>query len=299
MPVKKTFCWYLIILALVVTSCNNTSNDSEENTLEDTTTVTSIDLSEDMMSIMQSIPSPLEMTSLIKESGAKYNEQILNSPENVKKYNTNYQQALNMGVYGADLTYINIYEKPAAIEYLNAVNKLATALKVNQFFDFAKLKSLAGKSSNADSLLYETTTNFNEMDAYLRDQKRSELSALVIAGAWLEGLHIATEVASANKSKEIIERIGEQKINLDNVMLILNNYKKDPYFANLLNDFQALNTAFDQVTITYDQKEAETKEVDGQLVVVDNSTSTVNITDEQLNNIISITKSLRSKIIGA
>ena len=59
-------------------------------------------------SVLQQIPSPLEISVLLKESGTKYDNALLNSPDKLSSYNSNYQKALNLGIYGTDLGYTNI-----------------------------------------------------------------------------------------------------------------------------------------------------------------------------------------------
>src|SRR4051794_1185537 len=76
--------------------------------------------------IIKSIPSPLEISMMIKESGSDYDNRILNSDENYSKYNSNFKKALNLGIYGADLGYINIYDKSTdALSYLTSIKSLA------------------------------------------------------------------------------------------------------------------------------------------------------------------------------
>src|SRR5260221_14777179 len=62
-------------------------------------------------SILQPIPSPLEISVLLKQSGTKYNSAILNSSDNLPQYNRHYKKALNLGIYGTDLGYTNIYQQ--------------------------------------------------------------------------------------------------------------------------------------------------------------------------------------------
>ena len=136
------------------------------------------------------------------------------------------------------------------------------------------------------------------MDAYLRKQKRGELSVLIVSGAWLEGLNIACQVAKANPNEQMDERIGEQKMALDNIMLILNLCKKNDYFVGLTKDFQKLKKIYDGVTITYIDAEPETKEINGQLVIIDKSTSTINMTKQQRNEIIATVNAIRNKLVN-
>lgn len=292
----------VLLPALLLVSCGGTEdkleqvvkpNDSLSGPLKP------LDVSEETINgIIQSIPTPIEIASLLKANGATYDAAILNNTENSNKYNTNYSKSLNIGIYSADLGYINIYEKTfSAINYLSTVKGLADDIKVGQFFDFETLKRLATNNNNYDSLLYVSTDNFNKMDGFLREQKRGELSVLMISGAWLEGLYIATQVNAQSNNKELKERIGFEKINLDNILVILNAYKQDKYFAGIVSEFDKLKAIYDKVKITYEYKEPETKEVNGQLVIVNNSKSTVNISDEQVKEITSTLSQVRANLV--
>jgi hypothetical protein len=249
--------------------------------------------------IIMSIPSPLEMATMLKDNGQGYDANLLNPSTNLIKYNTNYKTAFNIGVYSADLGYINIYEKTfSAMSYLQNIKQLGDQIHIGQFFDFETLKRLATNTKNYDSLIFISTDNFNKMDAHLRTQNRNELSVLMISGAWLEGVHIACQVAKQKPNKELTERLGFEKINLDNILVILNAYKNDQYFGKIVTEFEKLKEIYGKITISYTYVEPETKEVNGQLVIVNKSKSTVNITDEQLKEIIAEIARVREIMIN-
>ena len=78
---------------------------------------------------------------------------MLNQPDHVGDYNSIYTKAINLGVYGTDMGYINLHEKTADVfGYLKAIKGLADDLKVGHFFDLTTLKRLTDNSSNMDSL---------------------------------------------------------------------------------------------------------------------------------------------------
>lgn len=301
---KKSWRFSALALTFFFFSCGNggeqNQGDDFDELLEEESTESAKRISDEVLTeLIQRIPSPVEIVSLIKASGAEYSESMLNPTENTEKYTTSYQQAFNLGVYGADLGYINIYEKTiSSLSYLNAVKEMADNIKVGQFFDFNTLKRLSSNKENMDSLLYITTSNFNRMDEYLREQGREDLSILSVAGTWLEGLHITCQVASETGNAELIERIGEQKLPMADISLLLDQYKDDENMAKIAEDFNRIKIAFDAVTIKTTQGEPEMKEVDGRLVIVDNSSSKVNISEETLGNIIEIVEDVRNKCIN-
>jgi hypothetical protein len=253
---------------------------------------------EAMEEIVQNVSSPIEMAALIKEIGTPFSIDYLATTDFVDRYNTSYQMAYILGVFGADLGYMNIYDKNTQIlDYLTAINKLADGIYVGQFFDFATLKRLATSRENLDSLMYISVNSFNNMDFYLRENQRGQLSALMITGIWVEGMYLATQVARKNANPLLYQRIGEQKLNMNNLFLILNAYKSQKNIQDLIDVLNEIKIEFDQVEITYEMGEPETVEQDGMIMIVQNEKSIVHITDEQMQKIIQITEKVRNQLI--
>lgn len=292
------------VLVALMTACGSEKKTDEQAFLEglDSTKAEGPSISEGVIGdVLQRIPAPLEISVLLKESGKKYNSSYLNSPDNTSKYNSNYKKALNLGVYGTDLGYTNIYEQNNdGVKYMGSIKSLADGLNIGQFFDIETIGRLATNSKNLDSLLLITTQNFNSINHYLQTQDRSNLSVLFLTGGWIEALHILCEVAAANPTnKELQETIGEQKIILENIMLLLSFYKDtDPNMAALLTDVEELKKAYDKVKVTYTYKESTFEIVDGVMVIKDNSSSTIEITPEDVSSIKSITQEIRNKVIS-
>lgn len=291
------------LVALFLWSCGGGKKPDDQaflNSLEDSTKKGPTIDEEVINSILQQIPSPLEISVLLKESGTRYNVGILNTADNLSKYNSNYKKALNLGVYGTDLGYTNIYEKNEdGIKYLSSIKSLADGLNIGQFFDIETIGRLATNSKNLDSLLLITTQNFNSINHYLQTQSRANLSVLLLTGGWVEAMQITCQVASKDpKNKELMEKIGEQKIILEQIVLLLGFYKDDANMASLLRDMGDLKTAFDKINILYTYKESSMEIVGGVAVIKDNSTTTIKITEEDVRNITSLINSIRSKIIS-
>jgi hypothetical protein len=292
------------LILIVLSACGPGKKPDEQAFLEslDSAKTEGPTISEEVIGdILQQIPSPNEISVILKESGKKYNVSYLNPADNRSKYNSNYKKALNLGIYGTDLGYTNIYEQNQdGVKYMEAIKDLADGLNIGQFFDIETVGRLATNSKNLDSLLLITTQNFNSINHYLQTQSRANLSVLLLTGGWLEALHVTTEVAQANPgNKELQETIGEQKIILENVMLLLSFYKEsDQNMASLLTDMEELKKVFDKVSITYTYKESTFEIVDGVMVIKDNSSSTIQITNEDIAAIKAVTDSIRNKIIS-
>lgn len=251
-----------------------------------------------MTQMVENVSSPVEMAALIKSIGVPFSQKYLASTDNSDTYNTSFSKAFNLGIFGADLGYLNMYSKTSSVlEYITVIKKLAEGINVGQFFDFNTLKRLATNNENIDSLMYISVHSFNVMDKYLQKNKRSNLSALMVAGVWVEGLYLATQVQKDRPNKKLAENIGEQKTILSEILIILNNYKKEKYIADLITEVNKIKAEFDPVTISIIKGEPEQIIENGMLTIKQNEKSVVNITDDQLKRIISITEQVRNNLV--
>ena len=68
-------------------------------------------------------------------------------------------------------------------------------------------------------------------------------------------------------------------------------------FKSIVQNLNQLKTLYDKIPITYEYHEPESVEVDGRLVIVDKSTSTVNITEEQVDQIGELVEQIRTRLV--
>ncbi len=301
--IRKLYNVFIIAFLLFYASCGQDSkNGSGELNVPDSVLQTNNnrEFSDGQMSeIIETFSSPIEMAALIEATGVPFTKEFLMPTNNPDYYDTNFKRALGLGMLGVDLGYLNIYNQTGpVVNYITLITKLADGMKVGQFFDFATLKRLASNKENVDSLMYISVNSFNQMDQYLRENQRNNLSTLVVAGVWMEGLYLAGQVVKESPNEAISERIGEQKIVLGKIILLLRHYKSDPNIKSLLDDFLELQEVYKDVKITIVKGEPETTVKNGRLVIEQKETSHVNITDAQIKEIINLSESIRNKLIG-
>src|SRR6185369_8628162 len=88
-----------------------------------------------------SVPSPIQTALLIQKSGVTYDKSILNPGNKNGQYASDFTQALNLGIYGADLGYVSMYNQTQdALGYLAGVKQLADKLGVSAAFDQQTMK---------------------------------------------------------------------------------------------------------------------------------------------------------------
>jgi hypothetical protein len=292
---KVIFCFVVVSL---ITGCRSGERGADL-TLPDSLLNGGPEMAEDVMQdIVQNISSPVEMAALIKELGVEYSNRYLSTTDRVDDLSSSFQQAFNLGIYVADLGYLNMYNKTTAVvDYLTAIKTLADNIKVGQFFDFTTLKRLATNNQNLDSLMYISVHSFNEMDNYLHSNNRTNLSALIVSGVWIEGLYLGTQVYKTSPDELLSERIGEQKLTLDQLILILGNFSGDKQYRNLVQELGKLKEIYDGITISTVYGEPEMIEENGTLTIVQNTKSIVEISADQLDKIVKITEEVRNRLI--
>ena len=254
---------------------------------------------EAMNDIIGNMSSPVEMAALIKSTGVPFNQKYLASTSKVDNLDTDFKQALNLGIYGCDLGYLNMYEKTGSIiNSMQAIKKLADQLRIGHFFDFNTIKRLATNNENIDSLMYISVSSFNNMDEYLRDNNRSDISSLLVTGMWVEGMYLACQVVKEDPNPQLRDRIGDSKIVLSDLLLILKNYKSNQAFAKLVTEVEKIKKEYENVSIHVESGEPEMIEVDGMLMFKPNDVQIVNMSDETLAKIISAIENTRAMIIN-
>jgi len=296
--VRKLFLSLLVIVFMATCQSTQTGNDEDFVLPPDDASLTTGTEVDGLQEIVQSFNNPVEMAALLKDVGVPFSMKYLCPTNNADDYNTNFKKALGLGVLSVDLGYLNIYNKSSSIiNYITVIKRLADGLKIGQFFDFQSIKTLATTSDNLDSLMYLCVNSFNQMDTYLRDNKRSHLSILIVTGMWVEGLYLASQVYKEKPNKDVGERIGEQKIILNEIYQILKKYQTDKNFSGLVKDLEEIKKVFDEVKITYEVGEPQTVEKGGVVTIIQNDKSTVTISAEQLKEITTRTEKIRTKLI--
>ena len=246
--------------------------------------------------IFYSIPSPMETASLLKKAGADYNSKILNDVKNVDKYTAASKQALNLGVYGADLSYTSVFNHTQeSMFYTSCAKKLADRLGVSSAFNDSTLEVMEKNKGDRDKLLDVISETYWGVDAYLKENGRDNISALMIAGGWVEGLYIATQVAKGNSTVELKQRIAEQKLSLKDLVGLMSTYEAgDAALDGVKADLAALEVLFEGVAVG--GGEQTTSEKDGVITV--GGTGAAALTEDQLAAIRDKAATIRNNYIN-
>ena len=295
---KTTLFASCIAITLAFVACGSSTTENSGAEIVDTADATTKVKDVKAQNVFYSIPSPIETTTLLKAAGAKYDAKILNPIENASKYESVASKAMNLGIYGSDLSFTSIFDQTQeSMLYLRCTNKLASGLGISGAFDESTTSRIEANMQNRDSLLAIISDSYWNADAYLKDNGQPGVSALIVAGGWMEGLYIAVKIANTTKNQGIVTRIGEQKLSLENLIALLDSYKADnESIPGLLTQLNDLKKVFDSIpTVPAGETAVSTDKDKGVTTVGNNSTFT--LTAEQLKQITDKSTEIRNKMI--
>ncbi len=203
---------------------------------------------EDQDSETYLLPSPLQIASIFKNSGLTFMQGLTATIKDGSQFNSQYEQALNMGLYSADLSY-DVLNKQTddAMKYLNVVKSLSDKLGFGSVFESNSfMKRFQANMSSTDSLAALIAELQMETDTYLENNKQKYIGVIAFAGAWVESMHIGGIVYQKEKNASVSSRISEQMNILEGLIKLLSKYQgSDSHIAGLITELKTIKTAYE------------------------------------------------------
>lgn len=212
------------------------------------------------------IPTAFEVVKLLNKAGASYILSLNNPVENVDKYFTEKSKALNLGVYGADLSYASTYQmKQETMNYLNVSKKLIEDLQITSAFNKDFADRVESNLDNKDELIQIITDSFYDTYEFLMNEGKDNISLLVMTGSWIEGLYITTQIALVSQNNEdILKIIANQKDPINKLFELMEPFTNDAAVAEVKEMLKPIKSMFDEVEgeeITPEQFDKIEKEI--------------------------------------
>lgn len=286
------------LLALFSWSCSSKTDKKQSFTAQQPQTIDTVSLIIQYDGSLFPIPSPYQVAKLVKSHSIPFNHDAVNETNNAKRYSTIFKKALNFGVYGANLNYLNIYNRtPESITYLATLKQLSEELGISAAFSPELFRKIENNITNQDSLLKLLGSSYREIDGFLHDNDRKDVGALIIAGGWVESLYLLTTAAQSSANREIINRIGEQKHPLNNLIEVLSPYYYRTHeHTDFVDKLVDLAYEFDGIIYSYSYKEPK---IDKENKITHiNSQSRVIMSEYHLSIISQKIEVIRNSIIG-
>lgn len=249
-------CGVALCVATFIASCGSktaTTTDFEDNI---DAAIDSTSMAEDLnksKTILYTLPSPIEMASLIKESNVKYDEDMLNKLSMADKYSSNLKMAINLGIYSSDMSFASMFnQSQKTVEYFSTIQGLTSRLGIVKLIDEATIKRLEENGTSKDDILNVISDVYMDVNQYLTENNRKNIAVMVLTGGWVEGLYIALNLTNGKPNQELIERIVAQKLALSTVLSIIdqnNPNDADEDLNYLKNKILEIKMFFDEVRV--------------------------------------------------
>lgn len=253
---KSTSSFLLFLPVAILVSCSSDNQNKEIQTVVDTTiseqtTKDTVDAFTHFKyeMVISNIPFPFELLDKLYSAQISFVEENMNPASNLSKYNQSNAKALGLGVYGADLAYAVTYEQFQQIgAYVKNTKKLAEELNIPLAFNQEMMDRYNKFKGNKDSLAKVVYDSYNQVDKTLKNNERIGMAGLVVVGSWLEGVYLTTKsfVNAANHEgkKEVYEIILQQKNHLENIIKLLEEFKNEKPFAEILTDLNEIKAVY-------------------------------------------------------
>jgi len=247
---KKIFAGVVIAMLFVssvtYTSCKNRAAQKEQQQ-EELDQVGQIE--KQIEKNVYPLPTSAEVIKMLTDLEVGFIIGISNPVENVKKYFSSTTRALNLGVYGADLSYATLYNmQQEVINNMSAIRSLANELNMSKIYNEELYEKIKQNFDNRDQLVSILTSAFNDTYAYLSENDQQPLALLVVGGAWVEGMYLTTHVSEAAYQVPDIARVLlEQKKSFELYMEITQPYMNDASvsdFVKLLEPVKKVYAGF-------------------------------------------------------
>ena len=195
------------------------------------------------------LPTSANVIKMLTELEVGYIIGISNPVENTKKYFSSSTRALNLGVYGADLSYATLYNmQQEVINYLNAIRTLSNELNMSKIYNEELYEKIKLNFDNRDELVKILTKAFNDTYSYLSENEQQSLALLVVGGAWLEGMYLTTNVSEAAYQVAGISGVLlEQKKSFELLLEITKPYTSDPSISDFLKLLDPVKKVYDGI----------------------------------------------------
>lgn len=252
-----------LVASLMATFCvscvrTQTTTNFEDSVAADSAAVGGGTREDDLnksRTILYTLPAPIEMASIIKETGVRFDDQLLAPLSKSGKYSTNLKMALNLGIYATDMSVSGMFsQSQRMVDYLNTLKALTQKLGIVKVLDedvVAKLERSDMSRQEALGVISEVYMNTNQ---YLAENNRRNIATVVMTGAWVEGLYLALNLIDPDKlNADIVGRLVAQKLAMATMLNIIDGMNADGSDG----DLTYLRSKMDEIEVIFNAVELQ------------------------------------------
>ncbi len=257
---KANLSIFFVIVSFLIFSCSGDENSDENTSNSSDTSIDNIDLPNELgldsgEVKMFTMPTPLQIATALRIMKVDYNENLLLENGNIA-VGSDVDLSLGLGMYLTDLGYATVYNNTQkSLSYAKDIQFIMEELPIALYINDGFRKRFNDNIDNQDSLCKIILEGYNEANQYISETENEALGLLILTGSYIEGLHLATSSNVSNIWLEEHDNIFiQQKLFLDNFLVLLDGYSANTKIAMVIEKLTTLKTAFDEINIHFNDE---------------------------------------------
>lgn len=233
-----------IIAAITTASLSSCKRSQTTTNFEDTVAQSATSAADDSTmtddlnkskTIMYTLPAPIEMASIIKETGVRFDDQLIADVSKASHYTSNLKMALNLGIYATDMSLSGMFNQShRMVDYLNTMRDMTKSLGIINILEEEIVSKLENTELTREDALNVISEVYMKVNQNLTENNRRNIAVMVMAGAWVEGIHLALNIVNADKlNADITNRIVSQKLTIATLLNIIDSQDPEGEDADL------------------------------------------------------------------
>ncbi len=286
---------YLLLFAVILVLLSGCKNPKSNRDQVEGEQYVALEQIEEVKEIYYRFPSPDEMLNFIDREKLTFNDELLLPIDYSKGYLDSKSQALNLGVYIADLAYITLFQRQKeALIYFQVIYGLSDKIRISSAFDPNMIIRYENNLKNIDSLRVLSDEALIDITNFLVRNDKERVFAVISVGGFVESLYLAFQLCGDfSENNLLVQRISDQKLVLENLINYSTEFSSDHNVSDAIEIIKPIRALYSELP----SKSSETnvlKDENGTLII--SGGEKLNITRQQFDKLKELTVATRKKI---
>jgi len=211
------------------------------------------------------LPTSAEVIKKLTDMDLGYILGATNPSDNSGRYVDSYSRSVNMGVFGADLSYSTLYNmNQDVIDYLAAIREMTLEQNLSKIYDESLYDKIKNNFDDRDTLVTILQEAFDNTYSIMVDADQENLALLMVGGAWVEGMYLTLAVSESGAHLSGFESVLlDQKQSFDLFLEICQPFTDDPLVSRIITAVQPVKDVYETLgtSLTMEQIEILKKAV--------------------------------------
>ncbi len=239
----KMLAAVMIVTMAFATSCKNRGEGKKQNEIPAQEQQT---IEEGIEKNVYPLPTSAEVIKKLSDLDLGYIIGLSNPPANAKNYVSSYSRSVNMGIYGADLSYATLYNvQQDVIDNLSAMRTLINDLNLSKIYDESLYETIKTQFDNRDTLVQILTDAYTKTYSYMVEGGQENIAILMVGGAWVEGVYLTASVSETGNHVTGFESLMlDQKKSFEIFEELAKPYAEDELVIQFMKDVKPIKDVY-------------------------------------------------------